>query len=158
MLFTAAIQDIKHHKVSNGITGAVCLLGVAGVCRKAEDRWETIIPTCLFLILLLVLYFLVRYFGQKAGKVLSFGGADIKLMAGAMLFLGWQEALEGMLSGLCAVVVWYFGRKVFIRWIRSSNMDHGREIPLVPWLVGGICVTELISKVFDLFFAKTVLY
>lgn len=123
---------------------AVCLLGAAKVCMELEDRWETIVFTCLFLFLLLALYFSVLHLEKKTRRKLCLGGADIKLMAGAMLFFGWEEALKGMLFGLLAAVAAYVLKRMAKQAAgdnekpQSQDMAAGREIPLVPWLACGM--------------------
>lgn len=141
LLLVAAAEDIKWRKVSNRITGAVCLLGAVNVGTKLADRWETIVLTCLFLFLYLALYLGIIHIGRKTGKKLCFGGADIKLMVGAMLFFGWDEALEGMFVGLLAAIAAYVLKRGAGYDAKKQGKAAGIEIPLVPWLVCGMAVS-----------------
>lgn len=134
----AAAEDIKRHKVSNRITGAVCLLGAVSICIRPTDRWETIALTCLFLCLLLFLYFVAERIGQSTERKFCFGGADVKLTLGTMLFFGWEKALFGMFLGLAAAAAVYMAKKN-VTWDKENGKKGANaEIPLVPWLVCGI--------------------
>lgn len=147
LLFMAALEDIKKHKVPNRITGAVCLLGAVstGINPNPKDRWETIVFACLFLFLLLLLYFAVRNIGQRGGRKFYFGGADVKLAFGGMLFFGWEKALSGMFFGLVIALEVYMAKRAMQhREAKKENADAANiEIPLVPWLVCGMLAFSL---------------
>ena len=139
LLFLAASEDIKKHRVPNRITGAVCLLGAVNrsINSSPKDRWETIAFTCLFLFLLLVLYFAAKNIRQSNGKKFYFGGADVKIALGAMLFFGWEKALFGMFFGLVAAMEVYIAKRAIHN--RKLNKENASaEIPLVPWIVCGM--------------------
>lgn len=137
VLFVCAAEDLKHHKVSNRWTAVLCLPGLIRIGMEPEDRWETAVLTCLFFFLLYVLYRLTRFLGKKSSRRISFGGADVRLIPGMMLFLGWKEALCGIFTGLCAAAVWY------VVALLSGKGRREREVPLVPWIASGTAVVTL---------------
>lgn len=139
ILLICAAADIKQHKVSNRWTAALCLPGLIRIVLEPEDRWETAVLTCLFFFLMYFLYRIVLLAGRRNSRQLSFGGADVKLMFGMMLFLGWKEALHGIFAGLSALVLWYAAG------VLTGKIRKNREVALVPWLVFGVIIVELFS-------------
>lgn len=144
LLLVAAAEDIKQHKVSNRIIGAVCLLGAVNICIRPKDRWETIALTCLFLCLLILLYFVANHIGQGMGGRCYLGGADVKLALGSMLFLGWEKALYGMFFGLAVAAAVYTAKKIVTWGRKNGKKDASTEIPLVPWIACGLLVVSFV--------------
>ncbi len=145
LLFLAASEDIKKHRVPNRVTGAVCLLGAVNISINSspKDRWETIAFTCFFLFLLLVLYFAAKNIRQSNGKNFYFGGADVKIALGTMLFFGWEKALFGMFFGLVAAMEVYIAKRA-IQNRKLNKENSSAEIPLVPWIVCGMLVFSFV--------------
>lgn len=107
-----------------------CLIGFLGILHlfsDLENRSDYVVGMCLVSGLLLAVYFITN---QK-----GIGGGDVKLMAAAGLFIGWQKISLAFLLGCSLGAVIHLLKM----WIRGK----GKVLALGPYLSVGIFLSML---------------
>lgn len=116
ILLYAAISDIRTRECSDYLS--VMLL----ISAFIDCSIPAIIPTAAVTVIFALLILLI-------GKS-KIGGADIKLMAAAMIALGIQRGLAGLTIGLTAAVI-----------VNLCKKNKQQPFPLVPYLAGGFILS-----------------
>lgn len=142
LLLILSVQDARTKSVNPYLIYGVYVLGLIKILINKENRWVSLILTCICFVLLCTLYGLTKRIavGKKLPPV--FGGADVRLIPGMMLVQGWDKALTGVFFGLAAVVLGYYIQR-----------RKQREIPLIPWMSAGCFLVEI----FYLFSGKSMI-
>lgn len=130
-VIAAGFIDFKTKEIPNSLIIALLVFGVIHALLNNEVAWwERLIGFAAVSVPLLLVYVLSR------GGI---GGADIKLMAAAGLFLGWKLILVAFLIGVVVGAVCVL--------ILASMKKAGRKtaVPFAPYLAIGIIVSIFIG-------------
>lgn len=142
LLLMLSVQDARTKRVNPYLIYGVYVLGLIKILINKENRWVSLILTCICFVLLWVLYGLVKRIALGKKLPPLFGGADVRLIPGMMLVQGWDKALTGVFFGLAAAVLGYYIQR-----------RKEREIPLIPWMSAGCFLVEI----FYLFSGKSMI-
>lgn len=124
-LLTASVIDVRTREIPPGTTIAVAVLGILRLLVYRAD-WASHLLGLVSVSGLLLLVLLL-----SGGKAI--GGGDVKLMAGAGLFLGlWSTLLAFFIGCLIGSIVHLF---------RMKFRGAGRDLALGPYLSAGILVS-----------------
>ena len=136
VLFAAGISDIRTRTVSNWYS--IVLLALA-LGRMFLDRsFGHIFGILPALLILFICY--------RPGTGRGIGGADVKVMASAGIYLGLYQTFI-MLTLACALALLCEGMKKVFKWIKSNppNKPLHSSIPLCAWLAVGAIPATLIK-------------
>ena len=121
-LLVLSIIDFRTYEIPFGINVCIFVLGVVRVFLHLE-QWETyLIGVFAVSVVLLVIYLVT------GGR--GIGGGDVKLMAAAGLFLGWQLIIVAFFLGC------FYGSVIHI--LRMKISGEGRVLAMGPYLSLGI--------------------
>lgn len=127
VLLVITMIDLRHMLIPNGLVVAVLLLGVVETFLT-KNYVTNIIGFFAVSSILLLLAILTRG---------GMGGGDIKLMAAAGLFLGWQKVILALMIG--AIV----GSLIGVTLIALKRIARKQMIPFGPFLCSGIVIAML---------------
>lgn len=132
--YLAAMGDFLNKRVPNRLVGwmaaAWALIMMPQLFFRTEEALRFLISGGLGFLMGGGLFLLV-YFVSRGGL----GGGDVKLMAAAGLYLGFQDVLQVMLYGSILAALTGGGL------ILMKKIDRKDAIPLVPFLYAGILLT-----------------
>lgn len=128
LLYRASLSDISTMEMPDHIWQAVLLLAIPGLTVG------NIIPRICGGLFLLLLTVLVSLFGKN-----RIGGADIKLSASAVFFLGISRGMFGFTAGLLTAVIAESIRKHKMKKTREAG-DAEKPFPLLPYLSAGFLI------------------
>lgn len=136
--YVAAVGDIREKKVPNRLVGA--MLGAWVLIMVPQLFFQTELAIYLLLsgaigFLMAGIVFLGVYLISKKGL----GGGDVKLMAVAGLYLGYDKVMPAMLYGAVLAAV------VGIILILAKKIGRKDAIPLVPFLLIGILTVSFVQ-------------
>jgi len=129
LLCAIAVIDWRTYTIPNGLNLAIAILGIA---RLVIDRGHW--PRYIIGMASVSLLFLALW-AVTGGRGLGFG--DVKLMAAAGLFLGWQQILLALILGCVAGLVIHIPR---------MKRGAGRKLAFGPYLAAGIWVAALLGQ------------
>ncbi len=121
-LLTLSIIDLRTYEIPFGIN---VFIGILGLIRMSIDyrHWSQYVIGFFAVSIPLLIIFL-------ATKGRGIGGGDVKLMAAAGLFLGWQSVLLAFILGC------FYGSVIHIA--RMKIAGEGRILAMGPYLAMGI--------------------
>lgn len=121
-LLTLSVIDFRAYEIPFGIN---VFIGILGLIRMGVDytNWSRYVIGFFAIGLPLLLLCL-------ATKGRGIGGGDVKLMAAAGLFLGWQSVILAFILGC------FYGSVIHI--IRMKIAGEGRMLAMGPYLSAGI--------------------
>ena len=129
-LLTLSVIDFKTFEIPVGFNIFIAVLGVIRVVTDFDNVFDYLIGAVCVSLFLLLLY------AVSKGKAI--GGGDIKLMAAAGLFLGWQCAFLSFMLG-CVL-----GACIHV--IRMKVSKEGSVLAMGPYLSLGIFISALFGK------------
>lgn len=133
LLLILSVEDYTSCTVRRYWIPCVYVLGIVKSLTDNENRWVTLALTCACFGMLYLVYLGTKLVAKKTGRVLRFGGADVRLIPGMMLVQGWDVALTGVFIGLLSALLF----------LRRKKQETG-EFPLIPWMSAGCFLTEII--------------
>lgn len=139
-LLVLSVIDARIGEIPSGLCYAILILGVVNTILDRQNWLSHVIG---FIAVSLFFYLIIRLSGGRA-----MGGGDVRLMAAAGLFLGWQNVILAMVLG-CIV-----GSVIHI--ILMAVLKLGRELKFGPYLSIGIWIammygSQMISAYLSLF-------
>lgn len=130
ILIVIAIIDYRHYVIPNGLVIAMIILGLFQLVLDYRHWYNYIIGFFAVSTTLMLIAIITK------GKM---GGGDIKLMAAAGLFLGWQKVILALIMGS------FYGSIIGVTLILSKRIKRGQPIPFGPFLTMGILTSTLIG-------------
>ncbi len=124
-LLVISVIDAKTRLIPPQITIFIGILGIIRTIINYQTYQEHLIGFVSIAGVLLVLFII--------SKGTAIGGGDIKLMAGAGLYLGWKLTL------LSFMLASFFGSGVHI--VKMKVFNFGNELALGPYLAVGIVIS-----------------
>lgn len=139
LLMVLAVIDWRTFTIPNGINLTIFVLGLIRLLTDLQNWLSYVIGMFSVAVVFLLLWFLTGGAGIGMG--------DVKLMAAAGLFLGWQKMILAVLIGSVAGAV--------IHMIRMKR-GAGRKLAFGPYLAAGLWLatlfgTQIISAYLGLF-------
>ncbi|MBO4637334.1 MAG: prepilin peptidase [Clostridiales bacterium] len=135
LLVACASSDIKAGIVPDLILIFIAVLGV--ICFLTVEGWSVtglithIIGAFCVSVPMLILALIIKG---------AFGGGDIKLMAAAGLYLGWQYSMAGFMIGMCIAGIY----GIYLLAVKRAKARQ--KVRLVPFLVYGLATVSLFGK------------
>jgi leader peptidase (prepilin peptidase)/N-methyltransferase len=129
-LIVLSVIDWRTYEIPFGINVVIAILGAARIIADPSDWVGHIIG--MFAVSVPLLIILLASGGR------AMGGGDVKLMAAAGLFLGWQNVLVALIFGC------FYGSVIHIIRMRVSGEEH--MLAMGPYLSAGIITALLFGK------------
>ena len=127
VLLVIAVIDSKTYEIPFGCNIIIGILGVLRMLLDLQHWYRYVIGFFAVSCLFLLVYYLTKGNGM--------GGGDIKLMASAGLFLGWQNIILALMLGSIAACI--------IHLALMKLKGKGRVLAFGPYLALGIFVSML---------------
>ncbi len=129
ILLAVSYQDIKRMEIKDGCHAAIVLLAVAAILL---DKNPGILSRLLGVLCVSVPMFALTLLIPGA-----FGGGDIKLVAAAGLFLGWENTV------IAAVLAVFAGGVYALYLVLIQKADREQRFPFGPFLCVGMAAAVL---------------
>mgnify|MGYP001027172606 CR=1 FL=1 len=136
--YLASVTDIRSKRVPNKLVGAMAAAWILVIVPQLFFQTEkalAIMVSGLIGFVMAGLLFLVVYLISRKGL----GGGDVKLMAAAGLYLGFNGVLPAMLYG--SVLASVFALVLIL----AKKIGRKDAIPLVPFLYVGMLLTMFLQ-------------
>lgn len=143
LLIVITFIDLKLQIIPDGLVILIFIAGIGATFLSGLSPWAHIIGFFAVSVLLLLIAFL-----SNGGM----GGGDIKLMAAAGLFLGWQLIL---LSLMIASIV---GAVISIGLLLLKKADRKSMVPFGPFLSIGILISILYGNTLIQWYLENIVY
>lgn len=129
MLVAAAISDIRHRSISNGLNGSIALLAIPFWLAIGLHPWPDMaiqIGVSLAVIVVFAVFFALN----------MMGGGDVKLVAALALWMPWGLMLQtvmliSIIGGVLTTIIW--------AWHKYHKTSIGAGIPYgIAIVLGGL--------------------